>query len=127
MLATPTDGSLSKDEVGRRELDVSSSVQLGKELEGLQCSWDGQSMLPLMKKSPALLEGHLNDVCLEGGKGGAEDWCNVATHAAEGIRMAQNPWPYPDLNTTILHSKQFNLHVQWHFATGPFSRSQPRD
>lgn len=66
MLATLTDGSLSEDEVGRRELDVSSSVQLGEELEGLQCSWDGQSMLPLMKKSPALLEGHLNDVCLEG-------------------------------------------------------------
>ena len=83
--ATLTNGSLSEDEVGGGELDVCSSMHLREELEGLQCSWDGQGMLPLMEKPPTLLEGHLNDVCLGGRRA-----CATIPHDRRtgGARMA---------------------------------------
>lgn len=36
---------------------------------------------------------------------GAEDWCNLATHVAQGIRMARNPWlPRFEYNCTAQYT-----------------------
>ena len=50
-----TNSSLCENEVGGCKLDVGATVQLCEKLEGFQRSWDGQCMLPFMKKPLALL------------------------------------------------------------------------